>query len=492
MRQQGASLNAAHGDVSAFIGSERPGEYAGEALQFSGVAAGVLASENSTSDLEDFFEHGAVALHLVGPDGTILRANRAELDLLGYSADEYVGHPIQNFHVDAETITDILARLGRGETLRKYPARLRTKDGKIKHVELTSSAQFRNGEFVNTRCFTVDVTDLLAARAEVGRQEAQLRQVLDALPAAVYTTDDKGTITYFNRFAAELAGREPEIGKDQWCVTFRLYTPDGKYLPHDQCPMAIALKEHRPIRGVEAMAQRPDGTFFPFLPFPTPLMNEEGAVVGAVNMLVDISERKQSETQQRVLLDELNHRVKNNMQMLCGLLDTATREASPDAQAVLKDASRRVGAMAAAQQVLYSSSAGTTFNASDFLHAVCKSAGQAFDNHINLRIEASSGYLSNDVSMPLALILNELLTNAAKYGAVGPGETTITVGLRSIGDEMVLWVEDEGSGFDYKPNGGRRSSGLGLVAGLTRQIRGTFAVERGVGARSIIRFPSRP
>jgi two-component sensor histidine kinase len=254
--------------------------------------------------------------------------------------------------------------------------------------------------------------------------------------------------------------------------------------------MAIALKERRPIRGVEAMAQRPDGTLFPFLPFPTPLRDSEGEVVGAVNMLVDISERKQSETQQRILLDELNHRVKNNMQMLCGLLETAEREASPEAQAVLKDASRRVAAMAAAQQVLYSSAAATTFNASDFLHAVGKSAQQAFDEHIALKIEASSGYLSNDVSMPLALILNELLTNAAKHGTRGQGETTITVGLRSIGTEMVLWVEDEGPGYLYKPNGGRRSSGLGLVAGLTRQIGGTFEVERGLGARSIIRFPS--
>jgi len=217
-------------------------------------------------DLNDFFDNGAVALHLVGPDGTILKANKAELQFLGYESHEYIGHHIAEFHADKEVIEDILSRLTLGEKLSKYPAKLVAKDGSIKHVEITSSVNFQDGKFVNTRCFSVDVTELVNARAEVRRKDEQLRQVLDALPAAVYTTDANGTITYYNRAAAELAGREPEIGKDEWCVTFRIFTPDGKLLPHDQCPMAVALKEQRPIRGVEAMAQRPDGTLFPFLP----------------------------------------------------------------------------------------------------------------------------------------------------------------------------------------------------------------------------------
>jgi PAS domain S-box-containing protein len=442
----------------------------------------------ASPDVEDFFENGAIALHLVGADGVIIKANRAELELLGYRPDEYIGRHIAEFHIDTDVIEDILGRLARGEKLNKYPARLLAKDGSIKHVEITSSVHFRDGKFVNTRCFSVDVSELVGARADVRRKEEQLRQVLDALPAAIYTTDPDGCLTYYNRAAAELAGREPVIGKDKWCVTFRIHTPDGKVLPHDQCPMAIALKEKRPVRGVEAMAQRPDGTLFPFLPFPTPIKDENGRLVGAVNMLVDISERKQSETQQKILLDELNHRVKNNMQMLCGLLESAQREACPEARTVLRDARQRVAAMAAAQQVLYNSAAATGFNASEFLHAVGKSAQQAFDRDIALKVEEATGYLPNDVSMPLALILNELLTNAAKYGVNGRGEGTITLGLREIDQQMVLWVEDEGPGYDYKPNG-RRASGLGLVSGLVRHLRGTFEVERGIGARCIVRFP---
>ncbi|RVC63789.1 PAS domain S-box protein [Mesorhizobium sp.] len=132
-------------------------------------------------------------------------------------------------------------------------------------------------------------------QAQYGLGQAHFHQILQALPVAVYTTDRFGKITFYNRAAAELAGREPEIGKDEWCVTFRLFTPDGRPLPHDECPMAIALKEDRPVRNQEAIAQRPDGTLFPFLPFPTPLHNEAGQLVGAVNLLVDLSERKQAE-----------------------------------------------------------------------------------------------------------------------------------------------------------------------------------------------------
>ena len=96
-------------------------------------------------DFADFFENGALALHLVGPDGTILEANKAELDLLGYTADEYIGRHIGDFHADPDTICDILARLGKGEKLDKYPARLRARDGSVKHVEITSSVRSNGG-----------------------------------------------------------------------------------------------------------------------------------------------------------------------------------------------------------------------------------------------------------------------------------------------------------------------------------------------------------
>jgi PAS domain S-box-containing protein len=121
------------------------------------------------------------------------------------------------------------------------------------------------------------------------------REVLEALPAAVYITDRNGTIIYYNEAAAALWGHRPELGRSEWCGSWKLYWPDGKVLPHGECPMAIALKESRPIRGMEAVAERPDGSRVPFIPFPTPLYDASGALIGAVNMLVDITDRKRAE-----------------------------------------------------------------------------------------------------------------------------------------------------------------------------------------------------
>lgn len=123
------------------------------------------------------------------------------------------------------------------------------------------------------------------------------RTILDSLPAAIYTTDADGTLTYFNRAAAEIAGREPRLGIDKWCVSWKLYRPDGTPLPIDACPMAIAIREQRPVRGADIIIERPDGQRVPALPFPTPIHDAAGRFAGAINLLVDISRLKSTERQ---------------------------------------------------------------------------------------------------------------------------------------------------------------------------------------------------
>ncbi|MBF9235289.1 PAS domain S-box protein [Microvirga sp. BT350] len=119
--------------------------------------------------------------------------------------------------------------------------------------------------------------------------------MIEALPGALYTTDAAGRITSYNPAAAELWGRLPKLGAEQWCGSNRLYKPDGTPMPHDESPMALALKEHRPIQGAEAIAERPDGGRVPFLAYVTLLRDPSGVITGAVNMLVDITERKRAE-----------------------------------------------------------------------------------------------------------------------------------------------------------------------------------------------------
>jgi two-component system CheB/CheR fusion protein len=126
---------------------------------------------------------------------------------------------------------------------------------------------------------------------------AQMEDVIRALPAAIYTTDAAGRITFYNEAAAELWGCCPELGKSEFCGSWKLYWPDGRPMPHGQCPMAIALKERREIRGMEAVAERRDGSFVNFVPYPTPLYDASGTLIGAVNMLIDISDRKRADMQ---------------------------------------------------------------------------------------------------------------------------------------------------------------------------------------------------
>jgi PAS domain-containing protein len=122
---------------------------------------------------------------------------------------------------------------------------------------------------------------------------AQLR-ALDAFPAALYVTDVEGFIRYFNPVCVNFAGRHPTIGRDRWCVTWKLYTNEGEFLPHDQCPMAVAIQTRHAVRGITAIAERPNGTRVDFLPFPTPVIGDDGEMLGAVNMLMDISGCHQS------------------------------------------------------------------------------------------------------------------------------------------------------------------------------------------------------
>jgi PAS domain-containing protein len=108
-------------------------------------------------------------------------------------------------------------------------------------------------------------------------------------------TDRDGVVTHYNRACVTLAGRTPVPLEDRWCVTWKLYLTSGEFLPHELCPMAIAVREGRAVRGVEAIAERPDGTRVNFVPYPTPFFDEKGALAGAVNLLLDVTNRRKAE-----------------------------------------------------------------------------------------------------------------------------------------------------------------------------------------------------
>ena len=200
---------------------------------------------------------------------------------------------------------------------------------------------------------------------------------------------------------------------------------------------------------------------------------------------VDIAELREQ------LLDELNYRLKNNLQVLYGILSIAWRKTdNTEAHAVLSDTCQRIGAMGSAQQVFYSASSSTEVSGQRLLEAVCDNARAFFGENVSINYEVTSGSLPKETALPLALILNELLTNAAKYGANESGRVAITVGLSQRPGEIELCVQDRGSGFHFEEARGR-SSGLGLVAMLAQRLKGAFTVQRVSGARCVLTFPDQ-
>jgi PAS domain S-box-containing protein len=245
--------------------------------------------------LKDYVDTAAVSLHWVNAEGIITWANQAELTMLGYEQQEYIGHHIAGFHADQLVINDILQRLTSGQTLHEYEAVLRRKDGSTRYVAINSSVLWDEGKFVHTRCFTTDITEQKKTQLALKESEERYRSLLELLPVAVYTCDAAGYIQLYNQAAVKLWGREPQAGKDMWCGSWRIFDPStGEPVSLDSCPMAVTLKEGRPVVGQEIMIERPEGTRRIIAPYPSPIFDHAGKMTGAINMLIDITEQKQA------------------------------------------------------------------------------------------------------------------------------------------------------------------------------------------------------
>jgi PAS domain S-box-containing protein len=290
----------------------------------------------------------------------------------------------------------------------------------------------------------VPIVDVLRSQATLRERERRFRELLDALPAAVYTTDTEGRITYYNDATAELWGHRPALGSSEWCGSWKLFRPDGTPMPHDECPMAVALKEDRLVRGLEAACERPDGTRVPFIPYPTPLHDDSGKLVGAVNMLVDITERKRAEEQQALLVRELHHRVRNTLATVQAIMGSTARTAETidDFKTALIG---RIAALAKTHGLLTDEERAVAF--ADVLHNEL----DAFDDGSDGRITLSGPeiFLSSQLAVSLGMAVHELTTNAARYGAL-----SVVGGKVDVTWSMTIEATSRTLDFDWVESGG--------------------------------------
>ena len=326
-------------------------------------------------------------------------------------------------------------------------------------------------------------TRYAASRSEAGSDsERRFRDLLQALPAAIYTTDAEGRITFFNHACIDFAGRTPKIG-EMWCVTWKLYLPDGTPLPHDECPMAIALKQNRPVRDAEAIAERPDGSRICFMPYPTPLRDERGRLVGAVNMLVDITARKQAEERMVLLTSEVDHRANNLLAVAQAMLRLTKADSAEEFQAAFQG---RLSALANVQR-LFSASRWTGANLKTIVEEELRPYASRDGERI--RIAGDDVHLPATLAQSIAVAVHELATNAAKYGSLSTPSGKLEIRWRTddAGPLVLHWSESGGPGVE------RATDAQGLWGRRGRRHRpdlarkGHAAVEVGrTGVRTVL------
>lgn len=240
-------------------------------------------------DLADFFDTATVGLHWVGPDGVILRANRAELEMLGYAEQEYVGRNIADFHVDGEVIDQILLCLRNRQRLNNYPARMRCKDGSIREVLIDSSVRWEGNRFVHTRCFTRDVTDQKRAEETARNWERQLQFVTDSAPVFLAHVDTNQRFRFVNKPYAARFSLQPRdiIGKtiaevlgEEASAVLAPYVNDALQGKRVQIEVRVPYRELGPKE--MSFVYEPE-------------FDENRRVVGFVGAVLDVTENKRIE-----------------------------------------------------------------------------------------------------------------------------------------------------------------------------------------------------
>lgn len=398
----------------------------------------------------------------------------------------------------------------------------------IRSVEtLRTDAQGKVESIIGTN---LDITEIKRTEETLRESERHLRAVINALPVAIYATDAEGKLTHFNQTAVEFSGCVPELGNDKWCKELHLFHPDGSPMPYEECPMAIALREGRPLFGVEAMAERPDKTRVNFIAHPTPLRDTAGNIIGGINMLIDISERKRLD---QVLLEnnlELN-KAKNLAEKAnrakSDFLSNMSHELRTPLNAILGfaqliDASNPPPTPAQKRSVLQILQAG--WYLLDLINEIldltliesgrlplsmemvslpglmreCKAMvePQALNRNITLNFpEFDSAFVVSADNTRLKQVLINLLSNAIKYNRPN-GKVTVTCKEYRPGRARIS-VEDTGEGLSPeqlsqlfqpfnrlgKENSNEEGTGIGLVMTkrLIKLMGGKIAVESTVG-----------
>lgn len=246
-------------------------------------------------ELRDFVEGASVGLHWVELDGTILWANQAALNLLGYAAEEYIGHSIREFHADLDIADDLVQRLGKGETLYNYEARLRCKSGVVRHVSIAANASWRGKRFSHSRCFIRDIS----AQKEAEVLQARLAAIVTHSEDAIISFAPDGVIDIWNKAAERLLWwtEMESVGRSQ-----SMFVPDDR-LPESQELIRTVLLG-QPVREFDTQRKRKDGSLVDVSITMSPVL-VENRLLSICEIIHDNTKRKRNERALREANKEL-------------------------------------------------------------------------------------------------------------------------------------------------------------------------------------------
>lgn len=405
----------------------------------------------------------------------------------------------------------------------------------IRHIRsvntLCTDAKGKAESIIGTN---LDITETKRTENILRDSERHLRAVIDALPVAIYATDAEGRLTHFNQSAVEFSGCTPELGNDNWCKGLKLFHPDGSPMPYSECPMVIALKEGCPLFAIEGMIERPDKTRVNFVVHPTPLHNTSGEIIGGINMLIDITERKRldqvllennielnkaknlAEKANRAksdFLSNMSHELRTPLNAILGfaqLIDASnppltTSQKRSTAQILkagwyLLDLINEILDLTLIESGRLSLSMELV-SLSDLMHE-CKTMIEplALNRNITLNFaEFNSVFMVMADSTRLKQVLINLLSNAIKYNRPN-GKVTVTYTEYCLG-RVRISVEDTGDGLSQeqlaqlfqpfnrlgKENSTEEGTGIGLVMTkrLIKLMGGDISVTSQIGKGSL-------
>jgi PAS domain S-box-containing protein len=506
------------------------------------LEAEVARLRRSERELADFVENAAEGLHRVGRDGTILWANRAELKMLGYRWEEYVGRHISEFHLDADVIDDILRTLLSGGTLYDRPARLRCKDGSIRHVLIHSNGCFDEehlgGKLRYTRCFTRDATAHHERNAALAQRDAML---LNAPVAAALLTGPELRFRLANRRFCDLAGGGELEGK-RFAEAFPLLRAGGL-----EDALQQVFQTGAPFCAEELRVELFDGggqlreRFFRVNL--EALVGAGGVREGVIAVAVEVTEHvhnrqaiERAQQERERMLVELTSASQAKDEFLAMLGHELRNPLSPIVTALelmrLRDGDQQLG-HAREREIIQRQVEHLVRLVDDLLDVsrvtrgkielkferveLAQVLGKAVEmasllieqRRHRFEVEIEDGLAWEGDPVRLAQVVSNLLTNAARYTEPG-GQLRLRAG-RDGDDAILIRVADSGIGlapemrtqvfelfFQGKRSVDRAEGGLGIGLALVKNIvelhGGTveaFSEGRGCGSEFVVRLPLR-